>query len=83
MATLTFALIMNLCIGRSTAMQRTVLASPAFAQSNPPFSSAQLTERTKYRRAVEAALWGMPIVAVDAIRQGCFRAHESPRAASS
>jgi hypothetical protein len=33
----------------------------------------KLIERTKYRRAVEAALWGMPIVAADAIRQGFLR----------
>jgi hypothetical protein len=42
-------------------------------QPQPVFTSAQLVERTLHRRAVEAALWGMPIVAADAIRQGFLR----------
>jgi hypothetical protein len=33
------------------------------------FSPADLAERTIYRRAVEAAIWGMPLVAFDAMRQ--------------
>ena len=45
----------------------------AFAQPSSAFTSTQLAERTKYRRAVEAAIWGMPIVAADAIRQGFLR----------
>jgi hypothetical protein len=32
-----------------------------------------LRERTLQRRAVEAAIWGMPIVSVDAMRQAFFR----------
>ena len=32
-----------------------------------------LSQRTLYRRAVEAAIWGMPIVSVDAMRQAFFR----------
>src|SRR5215470_4415430 len=35
-----------------------------------PASGADLARRTVERRAVEAAIWGMPIVAADAIRQG-------------
>jgi hypothetical protein len=42
-------------------------------QAQPSFSPADLAKRTIYRRAVEAALWGMPIVASDAIRQGFLR----------
>jgi len=37
------------------------------------FTSDQLAERTAHRRAVEAAIWGMPIVAMDAVRQGFLR----------
>jgi hypothetical protein len=36
-------------------------------------SSADLAERTIYRRAVEAAIWGMPISSVDAMRQAFLR----------
>jgi hypothetical protein len=42
-------------------------------EAQPSFSPADLAKRTIYRRAVEAALWGMPIVASDAIRQGFLR----------
>ena len=45
---------------------------PAHAQTSAS-SSAERAERTIYRRAVEAAIWGMPIVAADAIRQGFLR----------
>jgi len=37
------------------------------------YSSAALKHRAIERRAVEAAIWGMPIVAADAIRQGFLR----------
>ena len=33
----------------------------------------ELIERTLHRRAVEAAIWGMPIVSYDAMRQACLR----------
>jgi hypothetical protein len=36
-------------------------------------SSAELTKRTLERRAVDAAIWGMPIVSFDVMRQGYFR----------
>jgi hypothetical protein len=36
-------------------------------------SSPELAERALYRRAVEAAIWGMPIVAFDAMREAFFR----------
>ena len=42
-------------------------------QAQPSFSPVDLAKRMIYRRAVEAALWGMPIVASDAIRQGFLR----------
>jgi len=37
-------------------------------------SSEDLTRRTVERRAVEAAIWGMPLVNVNAMRQAYFRA---------
>jgi hypothetical protein len=60
-------------------MQSTVLvalamvceAASAYAQT---FSPEDLTRRTIERRAVEAAIWGMPLVNVDAMRQAYFRA---------
>jgi len=38
---------------------------PAMAEN---FSAEQLAHRTVERRAVEAAIWGMPMVSVDAMR---------------
>ena len=35
--------------------------------------ASQLAERALERRAVESAIWGMPIVSVDAMRQAFFR----------
>jgi hypothetical protein len=48
------------------------LIPPAQAQQNAPartvtFSSEELTQRTTARRAVEAAIWGMPIVNFDGL----------------
>jgi hypothetical protein len=37
------------------------------------FSSEDLVRRTIERRAVEAAIWGMPLVNTDAMRQAYFR----------
>jgi hypothetical protein len=39
----------------------------------PELSGEELDERTLHRRAVEAAIWGMPIVAFDAMREAFFR----------
>jgi hypothetical protein len=36
-------------------------------------SSTKLAARTRYRRAVEAAIWGMPTVSFAALRQAYFR----------
>jgi hypothetical protein len=58
---------------------RTVLAALALmcaaasAQAQD-FSADELASRTIERRAVEAAIWGMPLVNVDAMRQAYFRA---------
>jgi hypothetical protein len=39
----------------------------------PAFTSTELAKRTLHRRAVEAAIWGMPLVNTDAMRQAYFR----------
>jgi len=46
------------------------VATPALAET---FSPDQLTRRAVERRAVEAAIWGMPLVNTDAMRQAYFR----------
>jgi hypothetical protein len=59
-------------------MKRTVVAAVAFmcagmtAQAQN-LSANDLARRTIERRAVEAAIWGMPIVAFDAMRQAFLR----------
>jgi hypothetical protein len=45
-------------------------ATVAHAQS---YSAHELNRRTVERRAVEAAIWGMPLVNTDAMRQAYFR----------
>jgi hypothetical protein len=47
-----------------------VTAISAQAQT---FSAQDLARRTIERRAVEAAIWGMPLVNTDAMRQAYFR----------
>jgi hypothetical protein len=50
------------------------LVSNALAQDTVGrSSSAELTKRTLERRAMDAAIWGMPIVSFDMMRQGFFR----------
>jgi hypothetical protein len=44
------------------------------ARTQKALTSADLTERTRQRRAVEAAIWGMPFVSVDAMRRAFFAA---------
>jgi hypothetical protein len=50
-----------------------VVMSPAIAQEMKSMSPQELAERTVQRRAVEAAVWGMPLVSVDAMREAYFR----------
>jgi hypothetical protein len=47
------------------------LATSSLAQTN--LSTDELARRTIERRAVEAAIWGMPLVNTDAMRQAYFR----------
>jgi hypothetical protein len=62
----------------AASISNSALITPAQAQPNAPvptatFSSEDLTQRTTQRRAVEAAIWGMPIINFDAMRQAFFR----------
>src|SRR5215831_17059800 len=44
------------------------------ARTQKALTSADLAERTTQRRAVEAVIWGMPIVSVEAMRRAFFEA---------
>ena len=58
----------------SLAIAFVALGSNALAQDAAGrFSSAELTKRTLERRAMDAVIWGMPIVSFDVMRQGFFR----------
>ena len=46
------------------------VASSAFAQTSKP---EDLNHQTLQRRAIDAAIWGMPIVSMNAMRQAFFR----------
>jgi hypothetical protein len=43
------------------------------AKAEAPLTPAQLAERTLHRRAVDAVIWGQPIVSFDAMRQAYLR----------
>jgi hypothetical protein len=45
----------------------------ASAQSTKPFTSEDLTSRMVYRRAVDAVIWGLPLVGEDSVKQAYFR----------
>jgi hypothetical protein len=62
----TSATIFALAIALSALSPQAVFAQTAL-------TSAELAERTLERRAVEAAIWGMPLVSVDAMREAYFR----------
>jgi hypothetical protein len=64
----------------SVAVVALLFASATLAQQKQseakplsPFSSTELAERTIRRRAVEAVIWGMPLVNTDAMRQAYLR----------
>ena len=60
--------LLSFALGATMAL--TALGGPVESQT---FSSEDLARRTIERRAVEAAIWGMPIVSVDAMREAFFR----------
>jgi hypothetical protein len=67
---------MHSLIFLASACLATLLTGPArnIAQAQPAKpSSDEQNRRTLERRAVEAAIWGMPIVSFDAMRQAFFR----------
>jgi hypothetical protein len=53
----------------------TAVFAPADAQQTnlPKFSAEELANRMLERRAVDAVIWGMPLVSFDALRQAYFR----------
>ena len=72
---------MNLKIVRLAAIVAACLIgfAPAFAQeaapapNAPAFTAEQLASRSFYRRAVDAVIWGLPLVGEDAVKQAAFR----------
>lgn len=61
-------------INKSLAALALALACCSVVSANPsPFTASDLAQRTVERRAVEAAIWGMPLVNFDAMRQAYFR----------
>lgn len=50
-----------------------LLAHSAVAQNTTPLTSEELNRRTLERRAVDAVIWGVPVVSLDMMRQAYFR----------
>jgi hypothetical protein len=50
-----------------------LLAGFASAQQTTSFTSAELNRRTVERRAVDAVIWGLPLVGEDSVKQAAFR----------
>ena len=50
-----------------------LIAGSASGQSTTPASSQELAGQTVYRRALDAVIWGVPLVSEDAMRQAYFR----------
>jgi hypothetical protein len=48
-------------------------AQPATAETAKILTPAELASRTVYRRAVDAVIWGLPLVGEDAVKQAAFR----------
>lgn len=48
-------------------------AHSAAAQKTTQFTSEELNRRTVERRAVDAVIWGVPVVSLDMMRQAYFR----------
>ena len=69
LAASTLALLFTLHIGE--ARSQTVGSSAAQAQVAP--AAADVKARMVHRRAIEAAVWGMPIVNFQAMRDGMKR----------
>jgi len=63
MAKLVSALILGLLLATQSAT----------AQNTTTFASKELANRTVYRRAVDAVIWGLPLVGEDTVKQAAFR----------
>ncbi len=50
-----------------------LVSQSASAQNAAPQTSRELANQTVYRRAVDAVIWGIPLVSEDAMRQAYFR----------
>ena len=50
-----------------------LVSQSAVAQNSTPFTSKELSNRTVYRRAVDAVIWGLPLVGEDVQKQAYFR----------
>jgi hypothetical protein len=50
-----------------------LLAQSATAQKMTSFTPEELHRRTVERRAVDAVIWGLPLVSEDAVKQAAFR----------
>ena len=50
-----------------------LLAQSATAQRMASFTAEELNRRTVERRAVDAVIWGLPLVGEDAVKQAAFR----------
>ena len=50
-----------------------VLLSQLATAQTTTFTSQELASRTFYRRAVDAVIWGVPVVSLDMMRQAYFR----------
>ncbi len=50
-----------------------LLAQSATAQKTTPFTPRDLNRRTVERRAVDAVIWGLPLVGEDTVKQAYFR----------
>ena len=62
MARLVFAFVIGLLLTQS-----------ANAQNTKPLTTEELAGHTIHRRAVDAVIWGLPLVGEDAVKQAAFR----------
>jgi hypothetical protein len=50
-----------------------LLTQSTAAQNTKPLTSEELNRRTVERRAVDAVIWGLPLVGEDSVKQAYFR----------
>ena len=58
---------------RKNRIAAALFCALALTNAHAQRSSAEIHSRTIERRAVEAAIWGMPLINFDALRQAFFR----------